>query len=90
MILEFQTNRALAQQRFHLFEGVDHERARLRCPLFARRQRVSVALAGHHQVCAVATNSLQLGWRRHFRNKDSCRIFQLHGGKRHRRAVIAA
>ncbi len=90
LILEFQADGSLAEQRFHLIVGMDHECPGLRCPLFASCQCVGITFAGNYQVRTVATDSLQLGRGRDLRNEDSRRTFQLHGGKGDRGAVISA
>ena len=90
LLFELQTDASLAEQRFRLIIGVHYHRAGLCRPQLARRQRIGISFAGHHQIRSVFPDSFKFRRRRNFRNKNSRRLFQLHCGKRNRRAVIAA
>ena len=87
---ELERERALAQQRLRLIEGVYRQRARLRRPGLAGRERVGIAVAADDQVGAVAPDALHLRGRGHGGHEDAGGHAEPHGGVRDGGAVIAA
>ena len=90
LALQLEADTALAQHGFHLIEGVDRERSGLRNIRLAGGQSFGVDLATDGQLCAVAADARNLGWRGDLGDEDAGLVAQPHGRVRHRRAMIAA
>jgi hypothetical protein len=89
LVVELEADRTLAEQRFGLVEGMDHQRAALRGPALACRQGIGIAVAAHHEVGAVRADAPDLGRRGNRRHEDLGWHAQPHRRISHGGAVIA-
>ena len=90
VLLDLEAERALAEQRLRLVEGVDWRARRFPHESLARRERVGVALAADDELGAVAADALGLGRRRDGGHENRRRRAEPHRRIGDRRAVIAA
>jgi len=90
LLLEFETNRALAEQRLGLVIRVYRERARLGGPAFAGGQCFGIAFAGHNEIGPIAAYALDFFLGSHGRDENLCGHAEFIRGEGDACAVVAA
>ncbi|MHC2740901.1 hypothetical protein ACVMFA_006688 [Bradyrhizobium liaoningense] len=90
VLLQLQSDAALAEQGFGLIVGMDGKRPGLRDMRLARGERIGVAAARDHKLCAISPDPLGLGRRGDVRHEDRGGNAEPLRRIGHGRAVIAA